>query len=43
MQLHASCDFLIENYDLRKSARENELVSLANAKATLSGAALPEM
>merc|ERR1719439_36517 len=43
LQLHASCDFLIENYDLRKSARENELVSLANAKATLSGAALPEM
>merc|ERR1719159_1540531 len=42
LQLHASCDFLIENYDLRKSARENELVSLANAKATLSGAALPE-
>merc|ERR1719395_246891 len=43
LQLHASCDFLIENYDLRKAARENELTSLANAKATLSGAALPEM
>merc|ERR1719240_321792 len=40
LQLHASCDFLIENYDLRKAARENELTSLANAKATLSGASL---
>merc|ERR1719440_1316193 len=38
LQLHASCDFLVENYDLRKAARENELTSLANAKATLSGA-----
>jgi hypothetical protein len=38
LQLHASCDFLVENYDLRKAARENELSSLATAKATLSGA-----
>merc|ERR1719389_706919 len=38
LQLHAKCDFIIENYDLRKAARENELTSLANAKATLSGA-----
>merc|ERR1719409_1310449 len=38
LQLHANCDFLIENYDLRKSARENELASLANAKSVLSGA-----
>merc|ERR1719178_3693 len=40
IQLHANCDFLIENYDLRKTARENELTSLANAKAVLSGADL---
>jgi len=40
LQLHASCDFIIENYDLRKAARENELTSLANAKAVLSGADL---
>merc|ERR1719217_525893 len=40
LQLHANCDFLVENYDLRKAARENELTSLANAKATLSGASL---
>merc|ERR1719331_2813167 len=38
IQLHANCDFLVENYDLRKAARENELTSLANAKSTLSGA-----
>merc|ERR1719281_216851 len=38
LQLHANCDFIIENYDLRKAARENELSSLANAKAVLSGA-----
>jgi septal ring factor EnvC (AmiA/AmiB activator) len=38
LQLHANCDFIVENYDLRKAARENELTSLANAKAVLSGA-----
>jgi hypothetical protein len=38
LQLHATCDFIIENYDLRKAARENELASLANAKSVLSGA-----
>jgi len=38
VQLHASCDFLVSNYDLRKAARSNELESLANAKSVLSGA-----
>merc|ERR1719235_1720682 len=37
-QLHADCDFLIENYDLRKAARENEVEGLKNAKSVLSGA-----
>merc|ERR1719453_758984 len=37
-QLHANCDFLLENYDLRKAARENEIESLKNAKSVLSGA-----
>jgi len=37
-KLHAQCDFLVENYDVRKVARETELESLANAKAVLSGA-----
>jgi peptidoglycan hydrolase CwlO-like protein len=36
--LHASCDFIIENFDLRKEARGNEIDSLKNAKAVLSGA-----
>merc|ERR1719199_964102 len=37
-QLHADCDFLTENYDLRKAARENEVEGLKNAKSVLSGA-----
>merc|ERR1719191_904043 len=37
-QLHAQCDFLIENYDLRKTAREAEVEGLHNAKSVLSGA-----
>merc|ERR1719271_1893525 len=37
-QLHADCDFLVENYDLRKAARENEVEGLKNAKSVLSGA-----
>merc|ERR1719265_626786 len=36
--LHGKCDFLVNNYDLRKAARENEIESLKNAKAVLSGA-----
>merc|ERR1719316_2041193 len=36
--LHAACDFLLQNYDLRKEARTNEVESLKNAKAILSGA-----
>merc|ERR1719313_943656 len=36
--LHGSCDFLVENYDLRKEARTNEIEGLKNAKAVLSGA-----
>jgi DNA repair exonuclease SbcCD ATPase subunit len=36
--LHADCDFLVDNYDLRKAARENEVEGLKNAKSVLSGA-----
>jgi chromosome segregation ATPase len=36
--LHSQCTFLLDNYDLRKAARSNELDSLSNAKAVLSGA-----
>merc|ERR550537_1637267 len=36
--LHAACDFIMENFDLRKEARTNEIEGLKNAKAVLSGA-----
>merc|ERR1719161_2497703 len=36
--LHVSCDFIIQNFDLRKEARTNEVDALKNAKAILSGA-----
>jgi len=36
--LHQDCDFLIKNYDVRKSARSEEIESLFNAKAIFSGA-----
>ena len=38
LELHAQCDFIIENYDMRKAARENEVEGLKNAKSVLSGA-----
>jgi len=36
--LHAECDWLVTNADVRKSARNDEIESLQNAKAILSGA-----
>jgi len=36
--LHVQCDFLLQNYGLRQEARTNEVESLKNAKAILSGA-----
>merc|ERR1719313_700874 len=33
--LHGSCDFLVENFDMRKEARTNEIEGLKNAKAVL--------
>merc|ERR550514_2116594 len=38
VELHAKCDFIIENFDMRKAARENEVEGLKNAKSVLSGA-----
>jgi len=38
MQLHQECDWLMENFDLRKQAREEESDSLKQAKAVLAGA-----
>jgi len=36
--LHTSCDFIMDNFDMRKEARTNEMESLKNAKAVLAGA-----
>jgi len=36
--LHASCDFIMQNHDLRQEARGNEVEGLKNAKAVLLGA-----
>jgi len=36
--LHSDCDWLVANYDTRKEARADEVESLKNAKAVLSGA-----
>lgn len=35
---HASCDFLIRNYDLRQTARAEEIESINQARAILAGA-----
>jgi hypothetical protein len=40
-QLHGSCDFILENYGIRKEARAAEIKSLEDAKAILAGATLP--
>jgi len=36
--LHKECDFLIENFDARKTARTNEIEAIKKAKAVLAGA-----
>merc|ERR1719160_1499538 len=36
--LHVSCDFIMQNFDLRLEARTAEIESLKNAKAVLAGA-----
>eukprot|EP00929_Paragymnodinium_shiwhaense_P070756 TRINITY_DN3587_c0_g1_i1.p1 TRINITY_DN3587_c0_g1~~TRINITY_DN3587_c0_g1_i1.p1 ORF type:complete len:227 (-),score=114.66 TRINITY_DN3587_c0_g1_i1:102-761(-) len=36
--LHSECDWLLQNFDMRKEARANEVESLKKAKAVLSGA-----
>merc|ERR1719356_1342075 len=37
-QLHQSCDFVLNNFDLRQTARDEEVEALRQAKAILSGA-----
>jgi len=42
-QLHQSCDFIIKNFDVRQSARDEEIEALRQAKAILSGAKFEEL
>jgi septal ring factor EnvC (AmiA/AmiB activator) len=37
-ELHASCDFILKNFDARQQARDEEIEALKQAKAILSGA-----
>jgi len=37
-ELHGDCDWLLENFDIRKEARAGEIDALKKAKAVLSGA-----
>merc|ERR1711957_1063679 len=41
-QLHQSCDFILKNFDLRQTARDEEVEALRQAKAILSGAKFEE-
>jgi hypothetical protein len=41
-ELHASCDFIMKNFDLRQTARDEEVEALRQAKAILSGAKFEE-
>merc|ERR1712107_681134 len=41
-QLHQSCDFVLKNFELRQTARDEEVEALRQAKAILSGAKFSE-
>lgn len=41
-ELHQSCDFVMKNFDLRQTARDEEVEALRQAKAILSGAKFGE-
>merc|ERR1719498_1364183 len=36
-ELHSSCDFVLKNFDVRQTARDEEVEPLKQAKAILSG------
>merc|ERR1719247_2311029 len=40
--LHKTCDFVVKNFDIRQSARDEEIEGLKQAKAILSGAKFSE-
>lgn len=37
-ELHGSCDFVLKNFEIRQSARDEEMEALGEAKAILRGA-----
>merc|ERR1719160_592101 len=37
-ELHSSCDFIVKNFEIRQTARDEEIEALKQAKAILSGA-----
>jgi len=41
-ELHQSCDFVVKNFELRQTARDEEVEALRQAKAILSGAKFEE-
>jgi len=41
-QLHQSCDFVMKNFEVRQTARDEEVEALRQAKAILSGAKFEE-
>merc|ERR1719276_697709 len=41
-ELHASCDFVMKNFELRQSSRDEEIQALKQAMAILSGAKLED-
>merc|ERR1712032_1174865 len=41
-ELHQSCDFVLKNFDVRQTARDEEIEALRQAKAILSGAKFEE-
>merc|ERR1719263_1675310 len=40
--LHSSCDFVLKNFEIRQTARDQEIEALKQAKAILSGAKFTE-
>merc|ERR1719238_800428 len=42
-ELHSSCDFVMKNFEIRQTARDEEIEALKQAKAILSGAKFIQM
>jgi len=42
-ELHQSCDFIMKNFEIRQTARDEEIEALKQAKAILSGAKFVQM